>query len=951
MADDRWSYPGARWWKFDFHAHTPASCDISRCGIEEPAEQRTPEAWLRKFMGAEVDCVAITDHNTGEWIDQLKDAYERLRAEPPDWFREITLFPGVEITVSGGIHLLAIFDIDKKAADIRDLLARAEYQGTRGDSDGVTRKALPEVIELISDMHGLAIPAHADQDKGLLRLKENDDRVAAMDANTLRQVLEIDQILAMEWVDQQRDTPQVYKEANVRWTKVLGSDCHNFRSKPRPGERFTWVKMGQPSLEGLRLALHDGAGLSVRRSDDPEAESPNRIPEHVIESIEIREARYMGRGQPQQLQFSPWFNALIGGRGTGKSTIVHALRLAYRRDDELMKSLSEEDPVRKTYEEFIREPAGRLDARGALDYRDSKRTEISVVVKTGELRRRLRWKQDGSGAAVEEETPGSGWSPDATQAIIPERFPLRIFSQGQIASLAGESRQALMALIDDAAGTGDARRRLEEEIQKFFSLRAQVREFGQRLKRKPEVLGKLADLRRKLEVFEQGQHAEVLKEYQLRQRQNREVNRQLDDVAKLADGLRKEAEKLALADLPPGLFDPEQELDGEALEIVATLHIAVNSAAEGVRKIADHLDEAAIAGRQRMQDSAWFRKSDEARTKYDELKSRLSEQGVSDPGVYGRLVQERQALDDERKKLEELECEQETLRGKCKQQRERVLEVRRQVTQQRAEFLKNTLRDNPYVRITLVPYGDDPKRIEFELREVMDVLDDRFQEDILMLEGDEPKAGIVAALLKKLPSTPEERAIEAEQRLAALIDRIEKAIEGKGDFGGHFNNFLKRTAEKSPELIDKISVWFPEDSLVVEYSPRGDGTEFRSIVQASAGQRGAALLAFLLSHGEEPLVLDQPEDDLDNHLIYELVVRQIRANKLRRQLIIVTHNPNVVVNGDAEYVHAFDYIKGQCRVIQSGCLQDRAIRDEVCKVMEGGREAFERRFQRIGTEV
>ena len=97
--------------------------------------------------------------------------------------------------------------------------------------------------------------------------------------------------------------------------------------------------------------------------------------------------------------------------------------------------------------------------------------------------------------------------------------------------------------------------------------------------------------------------------------------------------------------------------------------------------------------------------------------------------------------------------------------------------------------------------------------------------------------------------------------------------------------------------------------------------------------------------------MDQPEDDLDNHLIYDLVVRQIRENKLRRQLIIVTHNPNVMINGDAEMVHAFGFSGGQCRVIKHGALQEKAVREEVCRVMEGGREAFARRWERLGREI
>jgi energy-coupling factor transporter ATP-binding protein EcfA2 len=142
--------------------------------------------------------------------------------------------------------------------------------------------------------------------------------------------------------------------------------------------------------------------------------------------------------------------------------------------------------------------------------------------------------------------------------------------------------------------------------------------------------------------------------------------------------------------------------------------------------------------------------------------------------------------------------------------------------------------------------------------------------------------------------------------------------------------------------------WFPEDDLKIQYQRNNQWYE---IHDGSQGQRSAALLAFLLAFGEEPIVLDQPEDDLDNHLIYDLIVRQIRENKLRRQLIVITHNANVVVNGDAELVHVMDFKNGQCVVAQSGVLQDKQVREEVCRVMEGGREAFASRWKRLGKEI
>jgi ATPase subunit of ABC transporter with duplicated ATPase domains len=229
--------------------------------------------------------------------------------------------------------------------------------------------------------------------------------------------------------------------------------------------------------------------------------------------------------------------------------------------------------------------------------------------------------------------------------------------------------------------------------------------------------------------------------------------------------------------------------------------------------------------------------------------------------------------------------------------------------------------------------------LDRSLRELLEIPPERFDGDILKLDAHGDAIGGLAYDLAQIGGD--------ERALTAFKHRLTEPDE---NLGGHFRNHLKRKLER-PELVDALMTWFPEDDLRIEYSRSGEGSDWSPIEQGSQGQRSAALLAFLLAFGEEPLVLDQPEDDLDNHLIYDLIVRQIRANKQRRQLIIVTHNANVLVNGDAEMVHVFDFRGGQCRVVQRGALQERDLRDEVCRVMEGGREAFARRWARLGREV
>ena len=101
-----------------------------------------------------------------------------------------------------------------------------------------------------------------------------------------------------------------------------------------------------------------------------------------------------------------------------------------------------------------------------------------------------------------------------------------------------------------------------------------------------------------------------------------------------------------------------------------------------------------------------------------------------------------------------------------------------------------------------------------------------------------------------------------------------------------------------------------------------------------------------MSHGECPLILDQPEDDLDNRLVYELVVDRLKKAKERRQIIVVTHNANIPVNGDAEHVISMDSNSKHFNVLAAGSADQQANKTEICDVMEGTEYAFNMRAKR-----
>lgn len=163
--------------------------------------------------------------------------------------------------------------------------------------------------------------------------------------------------------------------------------------------------------------------------------------------------------------------------------------------------------------------------------------------------------------------------------------------------------------------------------------------------------------------------------------------------------------------------------------------------------------------------------------------------------------------------------------------------------------------------------------------------------------------------------------------------------------GGFADRELRAIAAKlDDETWLRLRLVAPADSVTFEYRSR-EG-EYISFAQASAGQRATALMRVLLADEGVPLIVDQPEDDLDNKVIHE-IASDIWQAKARRQLIFASHNANLVVNGDADLVVVFDYaVAGEQTagvIAAEGAIDDDAVRSAIADVMEGGREAFQLR--------
>lgn len=918
---EKWMFPGSKWWKFDFHTHTPKSDDYGRG--DESLKHIEPLEWLQKAMESGIDCVVVTDHNSGGWIDVLKAENEELRDcdTKPGWYRELAIFPGVEITVadsSSRIHLLAIFDPTCDSQKITGVLGACGITDGYGDDQNTsTTKSFTETVQKITDAGGVAIPAHIDGPKGLLE-----------DITTLTPDLQksLQAVWGAEFCDFHKfdsADPALKREVD-RLAKVAGSDAH---IPDDIGRYFSWLKMSSPSIEGLRLALLDHEFYVKNQPEDP-----NHRPDIFLSKLTIKAMSHCGRisGQPFVIQFHPLFNAIIGGRGTGKSTLLESIRIAARRD----QNLELEAPrVKAKLDDFM-----ELSQNKGLMLND---TEILLECHRRGKDYQIRWRFDGQGAVLEEKTDNDWQAIDAGN--LRERFPISIFSQKQIDELASNPR-GLLEVIDrsPAVNREEWLSRWDTVKSQFLELRERKRGLLRQLENEHHIRSKLSDVENDLKEYENKGHGEVLKQYQKRSQQ---MNSLPDEqvFVDLSFGIRELASSAELSDFPAHLFDTQDETTAEIKTIHEQTEQELKKINETLAKLAERVDALKVQREKDIFSSKWFQAVRASITAYDDLikeyEEKKSQFSIS---LYGEWVQQCGQLQQQLKGLNSIRKEIELTENQMHESLTTLHGLRVELCEKRKTFLDQVIGTSEFVRMELVPFGD-ASTLEDDYRSLLHLEDGPFVTSICDREN---KQGLLWALY-----TWEESKM-AESELPKLISQIKaKTLDiARGEGSGHhgaFVNRLKKIMATQPTVFDQLDAWWPEDMLRVKYSNDPVSDKFDDLEKGSAGQKAAAILAFLLSYGNEPLIIDQPEDDLDNALIYDLIVKQIHENKNRRQLIIATHNPNIVVNGDSELVHVLKYAGGQVQIAQQGGLEELSIREAICTIMEGGKEAFEKRYARI----
>jgi chromosome segregation protein len=942
-------HPGAIWKKCDFQVHTPrdpqwGGSDHLPGGSESDESAR--EAWADQLVahciGSGLQAIAITDHHDFCFVEYVRRAIARL-SDPSTgpW-----LFPGIEVTCDDAVQCLILFDADTTSDRWNRLfgghllnIAAPDPVAPTNPQAVICGKRIDQILSGVAAdnwLNGCSIVLpHASNDgahKSMMRVGFHTRfKQGQFDGvYTDRAFGSLDEITKKKIYGQIPDW-------GSRRRGIIPTGDNRQQSFERLGVDTCWIRLGEPTSEAIRQAvLADEARIIY--------ENPS-LPNQRILMLRVDSTL---TGSDFQLSFNDGFTALIGGRGSGKSAILEYLRFGLGRSASDMGT--DADNSRKREQALIVDTLGNGSVMVTLE-RDG-------VLET--------WTRSGVERDVIEVTLPDGNSERLTILACQQRFRARAFYQKQLSTLVSERRRAGEQITGIAAAESVDRRHLidqeiataKREVQVAFQ---QVFEFWVAQTASNQSKTTVADLNRRVDAVRRRLEESGLSP----------ENQKILDAAplySLVEALTSEAETSIAADIEAlgsvvatiPSTDSSRWVGATNLEEVANflteLETAKNKVSSAIAQAIAAL-EVLQSGRETLatafdarhttfniQHQVAVEQQANLKSLIDEstkLQAELQTAEAAERRNVTKLKSLERAPDelrDSRTKLGGRLLERDSVLAEAAAEVERMsagslrAEVRSEVIPEQYVSALFTVCDGNYIRdlqtrceqwISDVLTTDSALGWDSICDQVLEVLRHKLQTGAVSIEPKEHVAtNIESALLGSLTA----------QQVNGIYSSLDNTRVVK---------MLTATAE---------------GQIGFEYN---DATGYIPFEQASPGQQAAALLNLLLNQEAGTLVIDQPEDDLDNKVIMK-IVGLVQTTKQRRQMIFATHNPNFVVNGDADKVVALApgaaeapedsnvAVAGmpRVRIDVDGAIETPLVRDAITETMEGGQAAFELRSRK-----
>jgi PHP family Zn ribbon phosphoesterase len=574
-------FKGTRWFKCDLHLHTPAS----QCFQEQSV---TATQWVERAIEQGLDCVAVTDHNTGEWIDAIKKAAMET---------SLTIFPGVELTCdTSKIHLLILFNVDKTTEYVNDFIIKCGIDRDMfADKQAGSKLTIFKIAERANNEGAVVIPAHIDDYNGL----------ESIGTENLKSLFELPYINSVQVVHKQFTDILLKTNNNEELRKYLNeyhniptppidflkmADWHkpvkkavekklaitNFSDNPHDpknpkhglhgiGSHCTWIKMDEkPSLEGLRQAflLPD---FRVK-NEFVSTHNPYKTPDLWIKSISISNTTLTEGANILKIDLSPQLNTIIGGRGSGKSSILRFIRGVFNRTEDI-RDLSD---ILKNHEEFYklfdnRTKKGVLKDKSIIDVefvRNNVLYKITASDITNSYKQTIKINKLDAATQTWVEVSSEGYL---------NFFEFEQYSQKQIYEVAQEPN-SLKDRIDKSIPEIEVKKNEMEVTRKsFLEKSAVIRTVQQKITGKGRLQTEISDIEDRINIFQQSGIALLLSTKERFLKQENVVNEFIEQVITKENSLSKLINELDLSEFDYSNFDVEHT---EGLKVKSDLVFA-----------------------------------------------------------------------------------------------------------------------------------------------------------------------------------------------------------------------------------------------------------------------------------------------------------------------------------------------------------------------------------------
>ena len=855
------------------------------------SEETYAHAIVQKAKDLGIAVLAITDHNNVSGVPAFKEAAKD---------EEITVLPGFELSSSEGVHFLCIYGPEIDDNQLERYLGEFGIRGTDPSSQ-ITDKSVSDLLGLVRDQGGISIAAHVTNDGGLFRSLRGQARIQAWTDRNL---------LAVQIPGPLKDLPEdlrpIIENRNQEYRRPRGATDDdlavaviNARDVAQPDDlenlsASSWIKMSQVGVEGLRQAFLD-PGSRIRLNSDP-------IPEEHSEILAL--AWEGGFLDGARLHLNGNLNVLVGGRGTGKSTIVESMRYVLGLDPI-------GDEARKGHDGIIRHVlrSGTKISMEVRTYRPSKRDY------------RIERTVPNPPVVRDENSQVSNLLPTD---LLPR---VEVYGQHEISELT-RSKEKLTRLLDrfveDDGALNERKAGLRRDLERS---RLSILSVSTELQQIDDRLAALPGLEETLERFQEAGLEVKLQEQSLLVREERILNMIPDRLQPIRESLES-----LQRDLPiDRTFLSSKALEGLANEeilrsadkLLEELSIELEKLAQSFADAIQNA-ESALAGIR----SNWDEKKNEAQASYEQILRELQKSRVDGEEFIKlrRQIEELRPLEERHKALQRSFEEQINRRRTLLAEWEDVKAEGFRMLDRAAKLIGKRLQDT--VQVSVAAIGDREPLAQL----LRDEIGGRLSEAIDILSNAE------------------------DLSLPKLVHAMRQGSEGVQEAYGITPAQADRLVSSSSEVLMRIEeLELPATtSISLNTAPAGESPIWQELDDLSTGQKATAVLLLLLLESDAPLIVDQPEDDLDNRFITEGVVPRIRAEKRRRQFVFSTHNANIPVLGDAELILGLsasgEADEGRARVSDEhmGSIDSRSVRELVEEILEGGKEAFEMRRRKYG---